>query len=319
MTGILDLENKLRTTASAIGRLEAAFAQNPSRGMQANILSLRKLMHNLQGEFDQVADETGRDVCRYRLLDDRPSLRAFVQALGTFQDAFSQAFESIRKGAPRERRNLSGESTKLSSLQLAYAFPGSFGLALTIPNSRLLFPEMLSQIDRAAVTIFDVVKSNASVSSVETTIKVMGRAPIAAIYDWATVNAVNDTGAGVEWVRGDRTKSSILIQVPEFKIVSESLERISDKTTTEVVIEGVLVGADIWSRRFHFVSLDTDENIRGTFELAISETQQARLPARYRAILRKTTEFRFATNTEFSSYFLERLEDLPRAGVLDVR
>jgi hypothetical protein len=308
MNGIVDLENKLRTTGSAIGRLESAFAQNPSRGMRANILSLRKLMHNLQGEFAQAADEIGRDVCQYRLLEDRPSLRAFVQALGTFQDAFSQAFESIRKGSPRERRNLSGESQMLSSLQLAYAFPGSFGLALTIPNSRYLFPDMLSQLDRAAVTVFDVVKSNASPESVESTIKVMGRAPISAIYDWATVNAQNDTGAGVEWVRGDRTKSNILIQVQEFESVSRSLERISEKKVTEETIEGVLVGADIQSRRFHFVAFDMDENIRGTFDGAISETQQARLPARYKAILRKTTEFRFASNTEVSSYFLERLE-----------
>ncbi len=314
MNGLLDLESKIRTAGAAIGRLEAAFAQKPSRGMQSNILSLRKLQHNLQIEFDQAADEIGSDVCRYRLLDDRPSLRAFVEALGTFQDAFSQAFESIRKGSPRERRNLSGESVALSSLQVAYAFPGSFGLAMTIPNSRLLFPEMLTQLDKAAVTILDVVTSDASPASVKTTIDVMGRAPIAAIYDWASVNAKNDTGAGVEWVRGERQKSSVIIQVPQFRSVSSSLLRISDQTTSEVRIEGVLVGADIKSCRFHFVSSDTDENIRGNFSDAISDTQQARLPSRYKAILKKTTEFKFASNTETNTYFLERLEALPRLG-----
>lgn len=316
MNGILDLENKLRTTGSAIGKLESAFAQNPSRGIQSNILSLRKLLHNLQIEFAQAADEIGRDVCRYRMLDDRPSLRAFVAALGTFQDAFSQAFESIRQGHPRERRNLGSEAISLSSLQVAYAFPGSFGLALTVPNSRLLFPDMLTQIDKAAVTVLDVVTSNASPASVATTINVMGRAPISAIYDWATVNAENETGAGVEWLRGDNTKNNVIIQAPQFKVVSESLERISDKKTSEVRMEGILVGADIHSCRFHFVDSDTDENIRGSFLYAISDTQQARLPARYRAIMTKTTEFKFASNSEKSTYFLERLEEIPKAGTI---
>ena len=318
MNGILDLENKLRTTGSAIGKLEGAFAKNPSRGIQSNILSLRKLERNLQVEFAQAADEIGSDVCRYRMLDDRPSLRSFVEALGAFQDAFSQAFESIRKGSPRDRRNLGAESISLSSLQVAYAFPGSFGMALTIPNTRLLFPEMLTQIDRAAVTILDVVTSNASPKSVSSTIEVMGRAPIAAIYDWATVNAQNETGAGVEWLRGDQTKNNVIVQARQFRSVSDSLDRISDKRTTEVSIDGVLVGADTKSLRFHFLAFDGDENIRGNFLYAISDTQQARLPAKYRAILSKTTEFKFASNSEKSTYFLERLEELPKAGVINV-
>ncbi len=160
--------------------------------------------------------------------------------------------------------------------------------------------------------VFDVVTSNASPASVEKTIEVMGRAPITAIYDWAKVNAINNTGAGIEWMRGDRVKSNIIIQVPQFKSVSDSLERISEEKTSEVRIDGVLVGADTKSHRFHFVSSDTDEDIRGTFGEAISDTQQAQLPARYKAILKKTTEFRFASNTEVNSYFLERLEGLPR-------
>ncbi|HZQ43847.1 MAG TPA: hypothetical protein VFA99_11380, partial [Acidobacteriaceae bacterium] len=274
MNTLLDLESKLRTTGAAIGKLEEAFARNPTRGTQANILSLRKLHHNLQDEFAQAADEIGADICRYRVLDDRPTVRAFVAALGTFQDAFSQAFESVRRGHPRNRRNLTIEGFNLSSLQVAYAFPGSFGVAMTIPNSRMLFPEMHTQLDKAAVAILDVVTSNASPASVAETVRVMGRAPISAIYDWAKVNSVNDTGAGVEWVRGDYTKSNVIIQVPEFKSVSHSLERIGEQAITEVRLSGVLVGADTRTHRFHFVTDDTDEDIRGTFIDAISDTQQ---------------------------------------------
>src|SRR5207302_3627055 len=115
------------------------------------------------------------------------------------------------------------------------------------------------------------VTSNASPTSVEKTIRILGRAPITAIYDWAKVNAANDTGAGVEWVRGDRVKNNVIIQVPQFKSVSESLERISEEKISEVRIEGVLVGADTKSHRFHFVTSDTDEDIRGTFSDAISD------------------------------------------------
>jgi len=254
------------------------------------------------------------------MLNDRPSLTAFVAALGTFQDAFSQAFESIRRGIPRERRNLPQLGFDLSSLQVAYAFPGSFGMALTIPNSRsTLFPEMHSQLDRAATVLFDVVSSSASSGAIADAARTIGRAPISAIYDWANVNVAYDTGAGIEWVRGDQTRANLIVQVPEFRSVSASIETIADTTTTEVSVTGVLIGANIRSRRFHFLADETDENIRGSFVDAISDTQQAQLPSRYRAILKKTTEFRFATNTEKKTYFLERLERLARIGDEDGR
>jgi hypothetical protein len=310
MTALLDLENKLRTSSSAIGRLEAAFAQNPSRGVYANILSLRKLQANLQSEFTMAADAVGADVCRYRLLSDRPSVKAFASALNLFQAAFSQVFDCIHEKKIRDRKIISESSEDLTKLELAYAFSGSFGIALTLPNSKMLFPDMPTDLDKAAYAVFGVITTGASHDTVSKMVAQLGRAPLSAIYEWSKSSAENDAGAGIHWVRGDKTKAELIIQTQQFAEVSANLEARSETVTDEVVIDGVLVGADTKSHRFHFITGDTDDSIRGNFSEAISEHQQAKLPSKYRARLQKNTEISYATNAENVKWFLQGLEEV---------
>ena len=308
MDTLLDLEEKIRTTTSALGKLEQSFAQNPSRGMHANILSLRKLHTNLQGEFKDAADAAGMDVCQYRLLNDRPSVLALTGVLGAFQEAFSQAFEAVHSMRRKDRRVISSASQRLSTLEVAYSFPGSFGLAFTIPNDKFLLPNMTNSIDRAATSILDVVTSHASLSSVSEMIRTMGRAPVAAIYEWANVSTKFDAGAGIQWERGDRIKANVIVQAQEFAEVSGALEVRSETTTEEISVVGVLVGANVRSGTFQFLPTGADEALRGTFTDAISETQQVKLPSRYLAHMQKNSVLRLATNTESNTYFLEKLE-----------
>ena len=136
----------------------------------------------------------------------------------------------------------------------------------------------------------------------------VGRAPIAAIYDWAKANAQNQVGAQIEWLREGSVRDDVIVQAPEFRALSDAMERMSEKITTKETVRGILVGADTKSRRFHFIADGTEESIRGKFADAISESQQAHLPARYHATLTKTTEISFATEKENVDYFLERLE-----------
>ena len=82
----------------------------------------------------------------------------------------------------------------------------------------------------------------------------------------------------------------------------------SEESDSDLAVSGILVGADTKSRRFHFVTDDTDEDIRGKFSDAISESIHAEIPMRYVAHLHKTTQISFATEDEIVSYFLERLE-----------
>lgn len=308
MNRLLHLQDKILRTGAAIGRLESEVAAHPdSRTLQSNVLSLRKLHYNLQHDFRAAADDLGLDVCHYQMLEDRPPAKALSGAIGAFQDALSLAYDGLRSG-PKTRRRVSASAMQETELRVAYSYPGSFGVVFTVPNERLLLPEMQSYLDRAAEAVLSVGKAAENAAIVSKAVKEIGRAPIVAIHDWAKTSAHYQVGAAIEWRRSDAIRSEVFIQAQEFGALQTSLERMSEKTDSDLAPTGILVGADTKSRRFHFVVDGTDEDIRGKFNDAISDSHQAEVPMRYVAHLHKTTQITFATEDEEVSYFLERLE-----------
>jgi hypothetical protein len=79
-----------------------------------------------------------------------------------------------------------------------------------------------------------------------------------------------------------------------------------EKTET---IEGTLVGADITSKRFHFIADKATTSIRGRFADAISESHKAQLPARYTATIKRTIQATLATEEERVWHFLVDLAE----------
>jgi hypothetical protein len=293
-------------TGATIGRLEAELSRHPdSRGIAANIISLRKLHSKLEHDFGQAAEDIGLDVLHYRLLEERPTAKALSRSVGTFQDALAVAYDALRHG-PKMRRSISPSALAETELRVAYSYPGSFGVVFTVPNERLLIPDMQSYFDRAAETVVQLGKAHEHKEVIVDAEKRVGRATLAAVYDWAKANAQSRTDTAIEWRRGDKARGEALIQVPEFVALSESLERIARTIEETMTLTGTLVGGDISSRRFHFVTTN-DEDIRGRFADAISESQVAQLPGRYTAVVRKTTEITYATDEEKLSYFLDKL------------
>jgi hypothetical protein len=302
---LLDLQHKLGDAGSAIAQLEKRLAQAPSRSISANLLSLKKLQANLQAEFATAASDVGLEICRYRVLNDRPPAKLLGGSILRFQDAFAQTFESLRSGV-RNTRKIAVGRLQQSELQAAYGFMGSFGLAFTIPNDRLLF-DLPTQLDRTAEMLLEIASSAPTSGVIQKAVKTLGRAPIAAVYDWAKLNTEYGSGAGIEWIRGDTTKISATIQAEQFAALTAELERTSESSSEPIRLFGTLVGADTDARRFHFVT-DEGESIRGTFEHAISDDLKADLPSRYHAVLTRTVEIKLATEVEIESFFLERLD-----------
>jgi hypothetical protein len=309
MERLLDLQDKILKTSQALGRLESeVVARQNSRSLQSNILSLKKLHHNLQHDFDIAADELGLDVCHYRMLQDRPPAKALGRAIGAFQDALSLTYECLRTGIPKAKRLFTSLTAEETELRVAYSYPGSFGVAFTIPNEKLLFPDMRTTLDKAVETVFDLGKAADNKAIISKAAQQIGRAPIVAIHDWAKANVDYDVGASIAWKRRQNTSSEVLIQAPEFDLLYNSLERIVETRDEEVVVQGILVGADAKSKRFHFVIGNSFEEIRGRFTDAISDDEQASIPGKYTARLHKTTEVSYATDEEKISYLLLRLE-----------
>ncbi|HXM45283.1 MAG TPA: hypothetical protein VN924_28870 [Bryobacteraceae bacterium] len=309
MSVLLHLQDKLRRTTAAIGRLEAELPNRlESRALQSNLLSLRKLHQNLQHEFQAAALEVGLDVCHYGILEDNFPAKVFARAIGSFQDAFSLVYDALKNG-PKSRRDLSAEATYKTELRLAYSYAGSFGVVFTLPNSKL-FPDIPTYLDEAAQVVLTVGKARDDTAMVTSIAKELGRAPIAAIYDWAKANAQSRTGADIQWTQQNATRDNVIIQAVEFSALSASLERKSEEVTREENVQGVLVGADIVSRRFHFIPDGSDEPIRGRFIDAISEERRAQIPVRYTATIKKITQISYATEIENTTYVLLRLVDV---------
>jgi len=264
----------------------------------------------LQGDFHIVADSLGLNVCHYRMLLDRPPAKALGNSIGAFQDALSLTYESLKTGIPKLKRIFSPKSEEESELRVAYSYPGSFGVAFTIPNERLLFPEMRTTLDKAVETVFHLGKAADNKSIIADTARIIGRAPIVAVHAWAKANVKYGVGASIRWQKRESVSSEVLIQAPEFNELSNSLERTTETKEEDITLEGTLVGADAKSKTFHFLDLDTSDFIKGKFTNAISDEQQAKIPGRYKVHIHKTTVTSYAMDEEKVSYSLLRLEGL---------
>ena len=307
MSLLVHLQDKIRNTGAVISRLEAKLSKSPgSSGLSANILSMQRLHAKLQADFEEAADAVGFDVLHYRLLEANPTAKSLAGAIGTFQEAITLAYDALRHG-PKTRRVVSPASRSETELRVAYSYPGSLGVVFTVPNERMLIPDMQSYFDRATETIVNLGKTQGKKEIITDSERVIGRATLGAVYDWAKSNAQSRAGAAIEWRRAGSTRGAALIQPPEFIALTDSLEKISSTSEEALVIFGTLVGADIKSGRFHIVTSE-DEDIRGRFSDAISESQVANLPGRYKATLRKTIETTYATDEQKVTYFLDRLE-----------
>jgi hypothetical protein len=309
MDALIHLEDKLRSTGAALGKLESELPGHPeSRSLLSNILSLRKLHENLRAEYDARANDLGFDILHYRILDDHPSAKTLARSVSGFQDAFSLIYEAKRMG-PKQRRVFNPDMAKITELKAAYTYPGSFGIVFTIPNERLLIPDIQTSLEDAAAQVMEIAKAGRDTKIIADAVKEVGKAPIVAIYEWAKNNATNNAGAAIDWRRERETRDSVVLQAAEFAVLSETIETTSSTVDTVAPIEGTLVGADVKSRRFHFIGDNATTSIHGRFTDAISEEHKAELPARYIAFIKKTVQTTLATEEEKVSHFLIKLEE----------
>jgi hypothetical protein len=310
MSQIVHLQEKLQTVGATVGRLEMEMARHPeSAGLAANMRSLRMLHANLSDDFAYAANQSGLDVLHYRVLEERPTARALSSSVGAFQEAISVAYDAFQHG-PKMRRILTNLVAQETALQVAYSYPGSFGVVFTIPNERLLLENMASRLDMSVQTVLDLGKSYNNTSAISEVERRLGKATISAVYSWAQTNSENRVGTAIEWRRSESVRAEVLIQELEFRALSATLESIARKTDKELNVVGLLVGANTSSHRFDFIVRATDLHIRGRFEDAISDSQSAEIPRKYRAVITQTTETTYATEEEKVTYFLNRLEPI---------
>jgi hypothetical protein len=316
MSELFQIQERLQESGATIARLEASLIEHPaSPSLLANLRSLYRIQRSLESDFLRAADERGLDVCSYRITPQyqMANAAALAKVLGTFQVVFSLMYEAIRTGQPKADKRPSGYADSKTELLVAYTFPGSLGVVFALPNPRLHFygPDVQTYLDEAMNALFVLAKSNES-EKIAAAARTFGLGPINAVYDWAKGHAQHHLNANIEWLRSETVRDSVAVQYPEFEELSKTIERTGEESQSEVVMRGTLVGADVMSRRFHFVdqSDEGEPDIRGRFSEAISESETKQIPGRYKATLRKTIKRNYSTDEQDVSWFLMKLEAL---------
>lgn len=306
MTDMMNIQEKLQDTQAAIARMERALATNPKeRSLSAMLRSLERRRASLEESFVLATESLGREICSYRIIPtDSPdpiSLTSVTHVLSAFQEWFSVVYDALTHG-PKERARLGPEVLGETKLDWAYAFSGSVGIVLTVPNERLLFGE--TKLDQAMQTVCEMASAD-NQKAVQTHAKTLGKPAVLYMYKWAQAHVIAQVGADVHWGSGEEAKSTMLVQRPEFERLKTILEETSEVTEHTFTTTGTLVGADFQTRTFH-MSFAEAADIRGRLSDKIQPTVE--IPRTYQATIIKTTMTKYSTEEEVVTHVLVALD-----------
>ncbi len=312
MSTLLDTIQKLQSTQEAIRKTKDLLAKHPrDYGLLVNIASLEKRALSLEDAFLAGASIEHLDICTYRMFaDDRKTypILAVGSALSDLQRWFSTVYDALKNG-PKHRAKLAPEIVQQSTLDFAFAFTGSVGVAMTIPSERLLID---NDLQRAIQKVVEMAKAD-SREKIHYFAKEVGAASVRAMYRWVTDHVVSGTGAEIKWLR-DRTEvASGSFDKHYLADLGRAIEQTSDETEETLNLIGDLVGADINKHTFHLVFEEADE-IRGTMAESIGMEYTVELPRRYMAVIRKTSFVNFAKDEEYVKYHLLELKNAQQSA-----
>jgi hypothetical protein len=317
MSVLATIQEELQHVDELIAQLERRAAENSKPSIFANIRSLEKERRGLQLDFDKAAANAKVDVCRYRVVNHTPATVDGLTAVWReFQNALSLVYYSL-KGRPLTRpAKTKSKRAKSPAMELppplqlgfGYTFPGSVGLAFTLPREDYgasLFPDP-DAVMKAASTMFDLAKSYRDPEVVHRYARQLGPVPVEAMYKWVNTNIAHHYGAGIDLQRDGEITNRMLIQYEEFGVLSEELARTTVDERIEIV--GSLVAVDTVAHTFR-LDADTGEKYEGTYDDVITAEHAARVPWRYNATILRIQKV-IPDDAQADKYSLLSLEGL---------
>ena len=313
MSVLLDLRHKLQETQAALVEVERAIAKNPDdKGLSLTATSLQKRQTDLDKAFRRSANLEHVDVCTYRLIsDDREeySIASLTATLNAFQDLVTVVFDAIKTG-PKIRPRISPDIVQQSSFDFGYAYPGSLGLVLTIPNERLLLGE--SDLDRAINIIFDMVKAQTP-NELSRYVSDVGVAGIRRLYRWSKSHSDHRINADIRWQRSQEDRASVVIQTQELLRLEEIIEETGDEIEDIVSVDGELIGLDVGTRNFFHLKVVRADDIIGKISEEFKKKKTYEIHGFYSAKLLKRQKIHYSIEKEEESWELISLDEVVNA------
>lgn len=305
MSAISKLAIDLRDTSTQIARMEREIAAHPEQsGLVFSLKSLQKRLRILEERFAELSKESLLDVVDYRIVparEGRYPIAAVGQSLTSFQEMVTVFFDAVKTG-PKIRSRISADIAELSTMDFGYAYSGSLGFALTIPNERMLLIE--SDLDRAVERTFQVIHA-LETKDLAALANEVGVASIRRAYSWAKVHAKHGMSVEIKFKRGVEIKNRTIIEAQQLTRLTELIEQTSDVTREPVTLTGILVGIDETDWDFHFKP-ETGEEIRGKLAEAFTFERPISIPSAALTVrLVKKTVVHYAIDKEDISWELE--------------
>jgi len=179
---------------------------------------------------------------------DKYPAREFSQSIFTFQQLFSQIYDSLAKG-PKSKSRISGELATETSFEFGFSYPGSLGVALIMPSAASLFGSKYDETVEAFLSVMEIDNED----DVRKTVSEMGKAVVSRAYNWSKANYSGNFGANVSWRTTSGTQRAGNISRNQFGRIVDIIGQTSDKEISRLETNGVLIGIDAKTNRFRFV------------------------------------------------------------------
>lgn len=305
MNALSDIIAKIADTQAALRKIESVMLEAPNRiSLRSSYDSLIARHQVLETKFFALTSAGQIDVCSYRFFSDGVAnypIYSFGSALRDFQRWFSTIYDALKTG-PKQRSRLSADILAETSLNFAFTYPGSVGIAMTITSELLLFESDLQRAMRKTAEMLTAESSD----QIQYFATELGAASVRTLYDWINAHANADLGADIRWVSNGKTIASAFIDADSLRNLKLAIEETSDTEETIFEARGWLVGADTQRHTFHMV-FDEAEEIRGRMSEIIGDSYTVELPQYYVATIKKTAFRNYATDEERVSYFIDAL------------
>lgn len=301
------LMERLGDTYQQVYELEWLLRQNPGdRLALASLESIKYRAQQFELEWEEASREKRVDVCRYRLIrseDNQYSASNVSYSLIGFQSLISNIFAALTDG-PRVRGRLSDAVVRETSLNLGFAYPGSFAYALYVPGDRNLFGGKFDETVDSTLELLNLTNTE----SVRGQASRLGIAVIRKVYQWSESNFAAGFDLGLTWtnINGLNRGENVTVQRwgDLISIIGESSQESSETQT----LNGVLVGIETAGRDFFHIVVPGGNDYKGTLAMNFDRHRQYTVNKPYRAIIETKTIEQYATETTKETHELQHLE-----------
>lgn len=296
--------DKAKKAFASLSSLERAVARAPSdKGLQINLMSVRRFAEQARQEMERLAALNFIDVCQYRLVPEENSygLEHVAKSFLSYQYLFSQIYDSVKNG-PKSRASLGKEAEIESTLEFAYTYSGSLGVVLLAGNDRTFFE---GKLDKPIESLYRIMEIG-GVSDVRDVAHSMGRAVVKRVHDWSDANAKAKFSTDIRWNRSDGRKLGQMVDHRKLEKIVGYIESTSDEKVSKIRVTGILVGASLSSKSFHLV-VPNGESYAGKFSLDFSYSGELTLGKHYESEILMSDVYHYATDKHDITYNIEKL------------